>query len=191
MPTPESATLFMQGLIERARTLKRSVVFPEGADPRVLAASARLAHDGVVRPILLAPAPVNPPAGVQFVDPASAHEHRKYATLYYERRRAKGITQVEAAEIARRPLYFGCLMVGAGDAHGFVGGAVNTTGDTVRAAIHCIGTQTGVKLVSSVFVMALQDRSLGHNGLMAFADCAVVIDPDRRRTSRHRHRHRQ
>jgi phosphate acetyltransferase len=25
--------------------------------------------------------------------------------------------------------------------------------------------------------MALQDRSQGHNGLMAFADCAVVIEP--------------
>src|SRR6185503_13576504 len=35
----------------------------------------------------------------------------------------------------------------------------------------------GAKLVSSVFIMALADRSLGHNGLMAFADCAVVIDP--------------
>ncbi len=177
MHPPESATLFMQGLIERARSLKRSIVFPEGSDARVLEAAARLAHDGVIQPILLGPKPANPPAGVTFVDPATAQHRRKYAELYYERRRAKGITQVEATEIARRPLYFGCLMVGAGDAHGFVGGAVNTTADTVRAAIHCIGTKPGVKLVSSVFLMALQDRSLGHNGLMAFADCAVVVDP--------------
>jgi phosphate acetyltransferase len=176
MHPPESATLFMQGLIERARLLKRPIVFPEGSDARVIEAAARLAHDRVVRPILLGPAPAKAPAGVTFIDPATA-PHRKYADLYYERRRAKGITQVEAAEIARRPLYFACLMVGAGDAHGFVGGAVNTTGDTVRAAIHCIGAAPGVKMVSSVFLMALQDRSLGHNGLMAFADCAVVVEP--------------
>src|SRR6185437_8252581 len=116
MHPPESATLFMQGLIERARRLKRSIVFPEGSDARVVEAAARLAHDGVVQPILLGPQPANAPAGVAFVDPATAQQRRKYADLYYERRRAKGITQVEAAEIARRPLYFGCLMVGAGDA---------------------------------------------------------------------------
>ena len=167
----------MNGLVARARSLQRSIVFPEGSDPRVVEAAARLARDGVVRPILLSAAPANAPAGVTFIDPASAHEHRKYAALYYERRRAKGVTQVEASEIARRPLYFGCLMVGAGDAHGFVGGAVNTTGDTVRAAIHCIGTAPDANVVSSVFLMALQDRALGHNGLMAFADCAVMIDP--------------
>jgi phosphate acetyltransferase len=97
--------------------------------------------------------------------------------LYYERRRAKGITQVEAAEIAKRPLYFASLMVAAGDADGSVGGAVNSTAETVRAALHAVGPDPKARLVSSVFIMALQDRSLGHNGLMAFADCAVVIDP--------------
>jgi len=84
---------------------------------------------------------------------------------------------VEAAEIARRPLYFASLMVAAGDAHGSVGGAVNSTAETVRAALHCVGPDPKAKMVSSVFIMALQDRAMGHNGLMAFADCAVVIDP--------------
>jgi phosphate acetyltransferase len=68
-------------------------------------------------------------------------------------------------------------MVGAGDADGSVGGAVNSTAETVRAALHCVGPDPRARLVSSVFIMALPDRSLGHNGLMAFADCAVVIDP--------------
>jgi phosphate acetyltransferase len=68
-------------------------------------------------------------------------------------------------------------MVGAGDADGSVGGAVNSTAETVRAALHCVGPDPRVRLVSSVFIMALQDQSLGHQGLMAFADCAVVIDP--------------
>jgi len=68
-------------------------------------------------------------------------------------------------------------MVHAGDAAGSVGGAANTTAETVRAALHCIGADPQVRLVSSVFIMALPDRSQGHNGLMAFADCAVVVDP--------------
>ena len=116
--------------------------------------------------------------GVTFVDPAHAAVSDRYAALYYERRKTKGVTQVEAGEIARRPLYFASLMVGAGDADGSVGGAVNSTAETVRAALHCVGPNPKVRLVSSVFIMALVDLSLGHNGLMAFADCAVVIDPD-------------
>lgn len=174
---PESARLFMSGLIDRARKLRKTIAFPEGADPRVLEAAARLARDGVVKPVLIGAPAGNPPEGVKFVDPAGSPALAKYTALYYERRRAKGITQMEAAEVARKPLYFASLMVGAGDADGSVGGAVNSTADTVRAALHAVGPHPRARLVSSVFIMALQDRSLGHNGLMAFADCAVVVDP--------------
>jgi phosphate acetyltransferase len=175
--TPESAAAFMSGLIERARRLNKTIVFPEGSDPRVLEAASRLARDGVVKPVLVGPKPHNAPAGIAFADPARWPSAEKYAALYFERRRAKGITRAEAAETARRPLYFAALMVGAGDADGSVGGAASTTAETVRAALHAIGPDPRVRLVSSVFVMALADRSLGHNGLMAFADCAVVVDP--------------
>jgi len=174
---PESATRFMAGLIERARKLKKTIAFPEGHDPRVQEAAARLAREGLVRPVLLGTAPAKVAEGVQFIDPAHSPLASKYAALYYERRRAKGITQMEAAQIARKPLYFASLMVAAGDAQGSVGGAVNSTAETVRAALHAVGPDPRARLVSSVFIMALQDRALGHHGLMAFADCAVVIEP--------------
>ena len=167
----------MSGLIERARKLKKTIVFPEGGDARVIEATARLAREGVVRPVLIGPRPANAPEGVAFVDPPDSPLLAKYASLYHERRRAKGVTHMEAAEIARKPLYFAALMVAAGDADGTVGGAANSTGETVRAALHCVGPHARARLVSSVFIMALQDRSQGHNGLMAFADCAVVIEP--------------
>ncbi len=167
----------MRAAIARARKLQKTVVFPEGGDPRVLEAAARLARDGVLKPVLVGPRPAKTPEGVAFADPAATPQFSKYAAYYYERRRAKGITQTEAADTARKPLYFAALMVGLGEADGFVGGAANTTANTVRAALHAIGPHAHAKLVSSVYVMALQDCSLGHNGLMAFADCAVVIDP--------------
>lgn len=167
----------MSGLIDRARQLKKTIVFPEGSDARVLEAAARLARDGVVKPVLIGSAPAGGLAGVTFVDPAQSPLLSKYAAYYYERRRAKGVTQMEAQAIAMRPLYFASLMVGVGDAHGSVGGAVNSTAETVRAALHCVGPDPRARLVSSVFVMALQNRSHGHNGLLAFADCAVVIEP--------------
>ncbi|MEX2261008.1 MAG: phosphate acetyltransferase [Bryobacteraceae bacterium] len=167
----------MSGLIDRARRVKRKIVFPEGSDARVIAAAGRLAREGVARPILIGPAPSNAPDGVAFVDPITSELVFRYGSLYYEQRRAKGVTQVEATEAARNPLYFAFLMVAAGDADGGIGGAVNTTADTVRAALRCIGTRVESRLLSSVFFMALHDRGYGHNGLLAFADCAVVVDP--------------
>jgi phosphate acetyltransferase len=177
MSLPESAIVFMARNAERARRLKKRIVFPEGSDPRVLEAAGRLAANAVAQPILIGAKPAGAPAGVTFVDPSESEASRKYAALYYERRRAKGITQLEAAEAARKPLYFASLMVAAGDADGSVGGASNTTAETVRAALHAVGSAPGIRLVSSVFIMALPDRAFGHEGLMAFADCAVNIEP--------------
>ena len=123
----------MSGLIERARKLKKTIAFPEGTDPRVMEAAGRLARDGVVKPVLIGEKPANAPEGVTFIEPSKSQLLSKYTALYHERRRAKGITHMEAAEIARKPLYFASLMVGAGDADGSVGGAVNSTAETVRA----------------------------------------------------------
>ena len=177
MSVPESAVEFMSGLIERARKLKRRIVFPEGKDPRVLEAARRLARDGLVKPILVGPPPPQAADGVTFIDPATSPALKKYAAIYHDRRRSRGVTYVEAETLARQPLYFASLMVAAGDAEGSVGGAANTTAETVRAALHSVGPKPGMRLVSSAFIMALPDKSFGHNGLIAFADCAVVIEP--------------
>jgi phosphate acetyltransferase len=159
---PDSATLFLARQIERLRRLPRKrIVFPEGADPRVQSAAERLRKEGLIDPILLHNGPY----------------HTKYAHIYYHRRRAKGITQMEAAEVASRPLYCAALMVASGDADGAVGGAVNTTSETVRAALHCIGPRAGIRTVSGAFFMCVEDRRHGHDGVLAFADCALVIDP--------------
>jgi phosphate acetyltransferase len=175
MPLPESAAAFMSGLIARARPLKKRIVFPEGGDPRVQEAAERLAREGIVQPVLIGPKASIP--GVKFVDPATSGNAHRYAGLLYDRRRSRGMTQIEAEQIAVKPLYFAALMVSAGDADGSVGGVAHTTADTVRAALHAVGTAPGIRLVSSAYIMAVADRSLGHGGLMVFADCSVVINP--------------
>jgi len=179
MALPESAVIFMSRQMERVRQApgKQRIVFPEGGDPRVLEAAGRLAREGLADPVLIGQPPAGAPAGVTFINPDTAAQTQKYAALYYERRRAKGITQVEAAAMARKPEYFGQLMVAAGDADGSVCGAVYTSKDTLRGMLHCIGTAPGVRLITSVFVLAVRNRQFGHNGLLAVCDASTVIEP--------------
>ncbi len=169
----------MAGHVELVRRLKKRkrIVFPEGGDPRILTAAGRLAREGLIEPVLIGPKPAQADSGIAFIDPESSPDTRKYAALYYERRRNRGVTEREAARIARRPLYFAALMVAAGDADGTVGGAANSTAETVRAALHAIGTAPEVRTVSGFFIMALHQRGFGHNGLFVFADCAVIVAP--------------
>lgn len=157
MSLPVTAQRFLAQQIEQVRALRprRRIVFPEGADPRVLAATDRLRREELIEPILV-----------------SGPQDDRYWRLYYERRRAKGVTELEARAVVRTPLFYASLMVAAGDADGFVGGAANTTADTVRAALHCVGPAPGVRTISSVMFLCAAER------VYAFADCAINIDPD-------------
>jgi phosphate acetyltransferase len=179
MAIPQAAAEFMAAQIARVKALKsrQRIAFPEGDDPRVLEAAGRLAREGLLEPVLVGRRPANAPAGITFIDPAESPKLKQYAALYHERRRTRGVTMMEAEQAARRPLYFAKLMVAAGDADGSVGGASTSTAEAVRAALQCIGTMPAVKTVSSVFILALHNREFGHKGLLALADCAIVVEP--------------
>jgi len=165
---------FFERLKTRVRARPRRIVFPEGGDERVIEAARRLRDEGLIEPVLITAGRI---PGIETVDPVKSPRLCDLAALYHRRRAAKGVTEDEARTIACKPLYFASLMVGTGEADGCVGGAVNTTGETVRAALHAVGPAPGVATVSGAFLMTHPDARFGEGGLMTFADCAVVIEP--------------
>ncbi|HWQ03007.1 MAG TPA: phosphate acetyltransferase [Candidatus Nitrosotenuis sp.] len=173
-------------LRNRARAQVQHIVLPEGEDPRVISAAGAVSAAGFAKLTLLGRPPVIRAQaeklgakldGVSLIEPAASPQLEHYAQLYHERRRARGVTLDEAREIAQKPLYFASLMVGAGHADGSVGGAANTTAETVRAALHAIGLAPQYKILSSFFLMVLARADLGHRGALLFADCGVVPEP--------------
>ena len=167
---------YLASLVERARSRPCRVVFPEGDDPRVREACARLARDRVVQPVLVSTDTACAP-GVDCSHPDQSGMAERYGRIYHERRRARGVTASEADRIARTSLYYAALMLENGDAQGLVGGAKNTTGETVRALIECVGVRPEYKLVSSFMVQVHPDRRFGNEGVMVFTDPAVVPAP--------------
>ena len=171
----------------KARADVKHIVLPEGTEPRTVQASAKILKEGVARVTLLG----NPEevrkvaaetgtdlAGVAIIDPATSEKSAAYADLLYELRKAKGMTPEQATElVTKNPLYYGAVMLKAGDADGMVDGAINSTGNVLRPALQIIKTAPGIKVVSSCFIMELPDPKWGDDGVMIFGDCAVIPNP--------------
>ncbi len=170
----------------RAATRLKHIVLPEGEDDRTIIAAARIAQERIARVTLLgdeqkirdrASSLGVALTNVLVINHRTHSDFDKFAQIFYEMRRAKGVTFDEARKQIEDPLYFGNLMVKTGKADGSVAGATNTTAHTVRSALLTIGVKEGFNLVSSFFVMVVPNPNFGANGAMIYADCGVVADP--------------
>lgn len=177
----------MEGIYARARAAHKKIVLPEGVDPRVVKAAAGVREQGIATPVILgAPDVVEKNAhdqgldisGIEVIDPATSPKRQEYADLLFQLRQKKGMTPEQAYELAGSTLYYGVLMIKAGEADGEVSGATHSTADTVRPALQILKTAPGISIVSSFFVMIVPDSPFGEEGLLLYADSGLVINPN-------------
>jgi phosphate acetyltransferase len=177
-------------LVEQIKTnaskLNKRIVLPEGAEPRTLQAASIILKEKIARVILLGTKDeINAKAkelgvdveGAEVADPKIDNRRDRYSDMMVEIRKKKGLTKDEALSLLDNPLYFGPMMIKAGDADGELAGAINATGDVLRPAFQYVKTLPGVSVVSGAFLMFV-DKKFGHDGVLVFADCAVMPDPD-------------
>jgi phosphate acetyltransferase len=175
---------FLEGVRDRAAASLRRIVLPEGADGRTLAAAARLAREGLAVPLVVGGEEIAAElerlgaGGVQVLNPAEHPLRERLAARLHRRRAARGMSADDAHRLAADPLLFGALLVAEGEADGSVAGAMNTTGDVVRAALWALGPAEGIRTVSSSFYMVVPEFRGAGTEVLTYTDAAVVPHPD-------------
>jgi len=158
----------ISGIRARARAKIKTIVLPEYEDKRVLEAARIVENEGIAKVLVLTP------------DKISPQDKDRYAEVFCQLRKAKGIDIDAAREMVNDPLYYAAMMTQAGQADGFVAGAIHTTPDVARAAIWCLGVDERISIATSAFIMAVPDCPFGEQGVFIFADCGVIPDPNPR-----------
>lgn len=171
----------------KAASLKKTIVLCEGEDRRVVEAAAQITKEGIAKIVLIGNeeeakkvAPGVDLTGITLIDPLTSEKTAEYAKILYEARKAKGMTEEQAAVQAKDRTMFGALMLKTGDVDGYVSGACHSTANTLRPGLQVVKTAPGIKTVSSCFIMIAPEGGNKYNpdGVAVFADCAINIEPD-------------
>ncbi|MBP7434282.1 phosphate acetyltransferase [bacterium] len=178
---------FVKMVHEKAVKAGKTIVLPEGCEPRTVKAAQIITKDRLAKVILVGnESEIIKTAqkenvsldGIKIVEPEKSEWYQDFVSTFYEMRKDKGVDMGKAAETMKDEVYFATMMVQKGYADGLVSGAIHSTADTIRPALQIIKTMPGIKVVSSSFVMIVPECDMGCGGMFVFADCAVNIDPD-------------
>ena len=173
----------MRALSNRAADETQRVALTDAQDPRIIRAARILADEGSASPVLVGPAGEITAAaaaagvtlhGIEVADPGDperADQLAGYAELFWQRRRRRGVTQLEAARRMHQPEYFAAMMVNQGDVDAAVLGENQHYPRALRPALEAVGAQPGAA-VAGIYMMVFQQDTL------FFADTTVNIDPD-------------
>lgn len=173
-----------ENLIATLKANKRTIVFTEGPDPRILEAAARLKADGLMDCVLVGNVEEVKAAaaagsfdidGMEILDPATYPEMDEMVAQMVTLRKGK-MTEEQCRAALSKGNYFGTMLVKMGKADALLGGATYSTADTVRPALQIIKTKPGNKTVSSCFILQRPDKD-GKDELYAMGDCAIIIQP--------------
>ncbi|WP_336160174.1 phosphate acetyltransferase [Fusobacterium polymorphum] len=178
---------FLGQVRKKALQANRRIVLPESSDERVIRAASQILKENLAQVILVgnqeaimhsAKAYEVSLSGVKIVDPYNFERLNDYVNKLVELRSKKGMTPEEAKKLLQTdPNFFGAMLVKMGDADGMVSGSASPTANVLRAAIQVIGTQPGVKTVSSVFIMELSQFKDLFGSILVFGDCSVIPVP--------------
>ena len=168
-------------LIDNLKSSRKTIVFTEGNDPRILSAASRLLKGDLLNVILCGNKEEVEKCAkegnfdiskAEIIDPLTYEKMDEMVKLMVELRKGK-MSEEECKAALTKANYFGTMLVKMGKADALLGGATYSTADTVRPALQLIKTKKGANLVSSCFI--LYKNVDGKEEKMAMGDCAINI----------------
>jgi phosphate acetyltransferase len=177
---------FIGSVFEKLLRHPKRIVFPEGNDPRVLSAASRFAALRLGAPILLgnskeiesaaAKEGINL-ARIGIVDPATASDLPQFCERLEKLRHYHDLGKTATRELMTNPHYFAAMMVQYSQADALVAGVSSYASSVLRPVIQLIKPLPGTDKISSCTVFVLKDERFGDEGVLLFADCAVIPEP--------------
>lgn len=169
-------------MLNRARMNPKRIVFAESDQLDVLKA-AQIVHDeGIATPVLLGTREtihelmqeIDFDANVEIIDPKSPEEKEKldkYAHIYWQARKRKGVTLFDAQKLMRQRNYYASMMVDAGDADGMITGYSSSYPSAVKPVLEVIGPAANVQKVATANMM------ITSRGPIFLSDTSINIEP--------------
>ncbi len=168
-------------LVSNLKESRKTIVFTEGTDARILSATDRLLKEDLMDVILcgnkeeVASAAKDGGFNVEkatVIDPANYPQMDEMVSTMVELRKGK-MSEEECKTALSKSNYFGTMLVKMGKADALLGGATYSTADTVRPALQLIKTKKGANLVSSCFILFREKD--GKEEKLAMGDCAINL----------------
>ena len=174
---------FIDRLKSTAMKNPRNIILPEAEDNRVLKAAEYLIQEKLCDVTLVSdPQAINSSGfnltGAKIVSPSDQELVKELAETYYELRKDKGLSWVEARRALSKPITLASVLLRQGKVDGLVSGSISPTADVLRAGIQIVKPSAGNKTVSSFFIMIEPSGTFGNDGILFFADCGVIPSPD-------------
>ncbi len=170
-------------LSNKARSNPKRIVFADAENIKILKAAQQVLDEGIGYPILLgnekkikelALANSIDIEDMPIINPKDdEHEEtrKKFGELFFEKRHRKGVNSYEALKSMKDRNHFGCMMVETGEADCMISGLSRNYPDTIRPAIHIIGTENGVKKIAGMYLLFTK------RGPLFLADTTVNFNP--------------
>ncbi len=170
----------------KAKADKKTIILPESMDRRVWAAAEQILREDLANLVIIGtPEDIGTLSDgrdvskATIINPRTYEKTDHYVNMFYEMRKAKGMTLEKAKEtLLSDYAYYGCLMIKNGDADGMVSGACHSSANTLRPCLQVIKTKPGTKLVSAFFLMDVPDCEYGDHGVFVFSDAGLNQNPN-------------
>ncbi len=168
-------------LLANLAAKRKTIVFTEGTDARILSAADRLLKEDLMDVILCGNKDAVAKAAkdngfdvskATVLDPENYEGFQEMVDKMVELRKGK-MTAEECAASLKKSNYFGTMLVKMGKADALLGGATYSTADTVRPALQLVKTKKGAQLVSSSFILVREKDGVEEK--LCMGDCAINI----------------